>query len=121
MSALRDMDIESITFGRLDRPGVTASAADPEVLARAVRAHKVGDALAQAALTFALMLAIGAVAFVLSAEHASAASLLIVNGVIDNSAVLIGLAGAGTALLLARRAALRLARVRASETRRRPR
>lgn len=104
------MEVESFSIGRLDRPGVTVSATDPEVLARAVRAHKIGDALAQAALTFALMLAIGAVAFVLSAEHAAAASLLIVNGVIDNSAVLIGLAGAGTALLLARRAALRLSR-----------
>lgn len=105
------MDVGHFTLGRLDRPGAVSSA-DPELLARAVRDHKVGDALAQAALTFALMLAIGAVAFVLSAEHAAAASQLIVNGVIDHSTILLGLAMAGTLLLIGRRATHRFARVR---------
>ncbi|MDI4665100.1 hypothetical protein K9U40_12285 [Xanthobacter autotrophicus] len=111
MSGRCDMEVGHFSLGRLDRPGAGVSSADPEVLARAVRDHKIGDALAQAGLTFALMLAIGAVAFVLSAEHA-AASQLIVNGVIDNSAVLLGLAMAGSAFLLGRHAARRFARVR---------
>ncbi|MEP9349396.1 hypothetical protein [Xanthobacter sp. KR7-225] len=51
------------------------SAADPKLLARAVRAHKAGDAVTQAALTLTLMFAIGAVAFVLSIERAAAAGL----------------------------------------------
>ena len=117
MSNHGDMEIRHLTLGRLDMPAVTASHADPEVLARAVRAHKIGDALAQAALTFALMLAIGAVAFVLSADHAAAASL-IVHSMIDNSAVVAGIALTGIGLLVARRAALRLARVRAQRQRR---
>ncbi|MFG1462046.1 hypothetical protein V5F77_04020, partial [Xanthobacter sp. DSM 24535] len=48
------------------------SCADPDALARAVRNHKAGDALAQAALTIALMLAICAVTVVLSFDRASA-------------------------------------------------
>ncbi|MFG1374000.1 hypothetical protein V5F32_17620 [Xanthobacter oligotrophicus] len=106
------MEVGHFTLGRLDRPGAGVSSADPELLARAVRDHKVGDALAQAALTFALMLAIGAVAFVLSAEHAAAASQLIVNGMIDHSGILLGLAMAGSVLLVGRRAAQRLVRAR---------
>ncbi|QRG04473.1 hypothetical protein EZH22_14785 [Xanthobacter dioxanivorans] len=112
MSGHSAVEMGHFTLGRLDDPGATRSSADPDVLARAVRAHKLGDAVAQAALTFALMLAIGAVAFVLSAEHAAAASQLIVNGVMDNSAVLLALAAIGTALLVARRAAVRVARAR---------
>lgn len=110
MSGRCDTEVGHFILGRLDRPGPGVSSADPEVLARAVRDHKVGDALAQAGLTFALMLAIGAVAFVLSAEHAAAASQLIVNGVIDHSGILLGLAMAGSVLLVGRRAAQRLAR-----------
>ncbi|WP_132032943.1 hypothetical protein [Aquabacter spiritensis] len=54
---------------------VGASAADPEALARAVRKHKTGDAMAQAALTVALMMAICAVTFVLSVDGAAAFTL----------------------------------------------
>ncbi|MFG1379580.1 hypothetical protein [Xanthobacter autotrophicus] len=106
------MEVGHFTLGRLDRPGAGISSADPELLARAVRDHKLGDALAQAALTFALMLAIGAVAFVLSAEHAAAASQFIVNGVMDHSVILLGLAMVGAFLLVGRRAAQRLSRAR---------
>ena len=55
---------------------VGTSASDPEALARAVRKHKTGDAMTQAALTLALMLAICAVTFVLSVDRASAMSLV---------------------------------------------
>ncbi|OYY08031.1 MAG: hypothetical protein B7Y70_13210 [Rhizobiales bacterium 35-68-8] len=55
---------------------VGTSASDPEALARAVRKHKTGDAMTQAALTVALMLAICAVTFVLSVDRASAMSLV---------------------------------------------
>lgn len=113
----RSAEIAHFSMGRLDDPGSPRSSADPDVLARAVRAHKLGDAVAQAALTFALMLAIGAVAFVLSAEHAAAASQLIVNGVIDNSAVLLGLAGGGVVLLLARQVLARQANLRLAQAR----
>lgn len=109
------MEAGHFSFGRLDRAEAGISSADPEMLARAVRDHKLGDAIAQAGLTLALMLAIGAVAFVLSAEHAAAASQVIVDGVIDHSAVAAAGAFAGTAFLLARRAVLRLARVRAGQ------
>ncbi|MDI4656814.1 hypothetical protein [Xanthobacter autotrophicus] len=111
------MDVGHFTLGRLDRLGAGVSSADPEMLARAVRDHKVGDALAQAALTFALMLAIGAVAFVLSAEHAAAASQLIVNGVMDNSVILLGFAMVGAVLLVGRRGAQRLSRARSGVAR----
>lgn len=94
------------------------SAADPDTLARAVRAHKAGDAFAQAALTLALMLAIGAVAFVLSSARAAAAGFL-VEGVADHAATLSAVVVAGGALLLATRADLRRARARASDRRRR--
>ncbi len=52
-----------------------ASTADPDVLARAVRKHKTGDAMAQVFLTLALMLAICAVTFVLSVDRAGALAL----------------------------------------------
>ncbi|WP_127089144.1 hypothetical protein [Aquabacter cavernae] len=55
---------------------VGVSPADPEALARAVRKHKAGDVMAQVALTFALMLAICAVTFVLTVDRAAAASLV---------------------------------------------
>lgn len=92
------------------------SAADPEVLARAVRAHKVGDAFAQAALTLALMLAIGAVAFVLSAERAAAASLLAAGGLPAHAAmlVLIAIGATGCSMLLVGATARRRAVARAS-------
>ncbi|WP_454917593.1 hypothetical protein [Xanthobacter sediminis] len=93
------------------------SPADPDTLARAVRAHKAGDAFAQAALTLALMLAIGAVAFVLSSGRAAAAGFL-VEGVADHAAVLSAVAVAGGALLLAAQAHLRRVRVRALNRRR---
>ncbi|MEW6257000.1 MAG: hypothetical protein AB1592_13685 [Pseudomonadota bacterium] len=54
---------------------VGASPADPEALARAVRKHKAGDVMAQVALTFALMLAICAVTFVLTVDRASAMTM----------------------------------------------
>jgi len=62
-------------FRELGMLQVGASAADPEALARVVRNHKAGDALAQAALTVALMLAICAVTFALSMDRAAAATL----------------------------------------------
>ena len=117
MSERCDMAVGHFPLGRRERPGAGVSSADPEVLARAVRDHKVGDAIAQACLTFALMLAIGAVAFVLSAEHAAAATQLIMNGVIDHSGILLGLAMAGGALLVGRRAAQRLALARSRGSR----
>lgn len=101
MSDPRDMEMGRFTLGWRDRASGLSPVADPEVLARAVRAHKVGDAFTQAALTFALMLAIGAVAFVLSAEHAAAAGL-IVGSVMEHSAVLAAIAVAGGSLFLAR-------------------
>lgn len=51
---------------------VGVSPADPEALARAVRKHKAADVMAQVGLTFALMLAICAVTFVLTVDRASA-------------------------------------------------
>lgn len=77
------------------------SPTDPEVLARAVRAHKAGDAFAQAALTVTLMVAIGTVAFVLSAERAAAASLLAAGGMPFHmtAAILAAVAVVGCALL----------------------
>lgn len=87
------------------------SAADPDTLARVVQAHKTGDAVAQAVLTLALVLAIGAVAVVLSVERASAAGFLM-RGVMDHSAALAAVAVVGGAVLLATRSALRLIRVR---------
>lgn len=121
MSGRCDVEVGHFSLTRLsltqgDGKG-RLSAADPDLLARAVRAHKEGDALAQAALTLALMLAIGAVAFVLSASHAAAASELIVNGVWDHSALLIALAAIGSALLIARRAARRLSPARIHDRR----
>lgn len=71
----KNSDLQFDVFG-FDAPGTVTSHADPEVLARAVRAHKAGDAFAQAAIAVALMLAIGAVAFVLSIDRAAAADLV---------------------------------------------
>lgn len=97
MSNLRDMEFEGFGW----RQSQAMPVADPEVLARAVRAHKVGDAMAQAALTIALMIAIGAVAFVLSATGAAAGELF-VGSVIAHSAALAAAALCGGALLLGR-------------------
>lgn len=82
----KPLDLESRVLGHAG-----FSAADPEVLARAVRAHKAGDAVAQAALTLALMFAIGTVAFVLSVDRAAAAGLSAVQGV-SGPALLVGIA-----------------------------
>lgn len=106
----KNSDLQFDVFG-LDAPGAATSHADPEVLARAVRAHKAGDAFAQAAIAVALMLAIGAVAFVLSIDRAAAAGL-----VADAGLQSWGLAGAlalvgGT--LLVSRLALKTARAAA--------
>ncbi|MDQ0504827.1 hypothetical protein [Xanthobacter agilis] len=83
------------------------SPADPDTLARAVRAHKAGDAFAQAALTIALMLAIGVVAFVLSSGHAAAAGFL-VEGVADHAATVGAVAVAAGVLLLGMGATVRM-------------
>lgn len=114
MSPYSDMEMSRFSLVDIDRAG--SSKADPDVLARAVRAHKVGDAMAQAALTIALMVAIGAVAFVLSSGHAAAAGL-IVSGVMDNSAALLVVGLCGVALLVARRVTLRAARIHAARRR----
>lgn len=98
-------------FDRWANGSGALSKADPDTLARAVRAHKAGDAFAQAALTVALMVAIGAVAVVLSTGRASAAGLLVAH-VSDHAAALAGVALVGGALLLAARSALRRAKVR---------
>jgi len=109
-------------LGGFDQWGGELSArseADPDTLARAVRAHKAGDAFAQAALTVALMLAIGAVAFVLSASRASAAGLL-VDGVAAHALPLLAVAaGAGVLILATSRLSVRTVRVRVQERRRR--
>lgn len=94
------------------------SAADPDTLARAVRAHKAGDAFAQAALTVALMLAIGVVAVVLSSGRAAAAGFL-VEGVADHAPTVLALAVTGGALLLAMRVTLRRVQVRVRDRSRR--
>lgn len=94
------------------------SAADPDTLARAVRAHKAGDAFAQAALTVALMLAIGAVAFVLSTGRAAASGFL-AEGMASHAATLAALAVAGGALIVATRVALRRLPARVQHRRRR--
>ncbi|MGU3493308.1 hypothetical protein ACLBXM_04625 [Xanthobacteraceae bacterium A53D] len=70
MSELRDFELQQ--FG--------PSAADPQILARAVKKHQIGDVFAQVALTIVLMLAICAVTFVLSIDRASAAGLETLEG-----------------------------------------
>ena len=91
-------------------PGAT-STADPELLARAVRAHRAGDALAQAAITFALVLAIGAVAFALGVDRAAAAGFASVGASLSPSVLGIALVAAfgalGALALYGPRAALR--------------
>ncbi|MBB6306125.1 hypothetical protein [Xanthobacter tagetidis] len=106
-------DFESRVLGHAGFSARTPlSAADPEVLARAVRAHKAGDAVAQAALTLALMFAIGTVAFVLSIDRAAAATLTAVQSV-SGPALLMGvtLIGGGmlAGLAVRRRAAAKVA------------
>lgn len=101
MSEHRDLDTGAFGLeGLTSRPSF--SAADPDVLARAVRAHKAGDAFAQAAITFALMVAIGWVAFALSAERAAAASLMSAGGLSMPAAgaLLAGICAAGCGLLV---------------------
>ncbi|MEP9352621.1 hypothetical protein ABLE93_03375 [Xanthobacter sp. KR7-65] len=112
MTGRCEMEFGHFSLSRLGDGNGCASPADPDVLARAVRAHKEGDAVAQALLTLALMLAIGAVAVVLSVGHAAAASQLIVNGMWDHSAVLLVLAAVGTGALFAIRYARRAAPAR---------
>lgn len=107
----RDEDASVRGLSDWRRDPLAFSAADPDTLARAVRAHKAGDAFAQAALTLALMLAIGVVAFVLSSGHAAAAGLL-VEGVADHAALVSLIALAGGSLLLGLRVAVRAVRVR---------
>ncbi len=74
--------------------------ADPDTLARLVQDHKRGDAMAQAVLSLTLMLAIGAVAVVLSVEGAAAASLA-VRGVMGDAATFTTVALVGGSLLAA--------------------
>ncbi len=100
----------------LTRRAVRQSPADPELLARAVRAHKEGDALAQAVLTFALMVAIGAVALVLGGRAAMAGDL-IVGSVSDSSGFLLSLGAVGGAILLSAVAARRFATSRVATSR----
>ncbi len=109
-------DLAFDVFG-FDPRGAAKSNADPEMLARAVRAHKAGDAFAQAAITFALMLAIGAVAFVLSSDRAAAADLVAQSGV-GSWAAVSAVAIIGGALLLARSLTLKVARASARGRRR---
>lgn len=91
--------------------GGATSTADPDLLARAVRAHKAGDALAQAAITVALVLAIGAVAFALGVDRAAAAGLVSVGASLASPTfglVLVAAFGVlGALALYAPRAALR--------------
>lgn len=79
------------------------SPADPEALARAVREHKAGDAFTQAVITLALVLAIGAVAFVLGVDRARASDLAAVSQVFGSGSLiaLAGVALAGGTLLIA--------------------
>ncbi|WP_296584120.1 hypothetical protein [Xanthobacter sp.] len=100
----------------LTRRAVRQSPADPELLARAVRAHKEGDAMAQAVLTFALMVAIGAVALVLGG-HAAMAGDLIAGGVKESSGFLLSLGAVGGAVLLSAFASRRLAMSRFATSR----
>ncbi|MFG1226575.1 hypothetical protein [Xanthobacter wiegelii] len=100
----------------LTRRAVRQSPADPELLARAVRAHKEGDALAQAVLTFALMVAIGAVALVLGG-HAAMASDLIAGSVKDSSGFLLSLGAVGGTVFLCALAARRVATSRLATAR----
>ncbi|OYX75680.1 MAG: hypothetical protein B7Y95_01495 [Rhizobiales bacterium 32-66-11] len=103
------------------------SSADPEALARAVRNHKAGDALAQVALTIALMLAICAVTVVLSFDRASASVLnaaeaTMSSSILSSSLLSLSLFGllalAGAAMLTRMRVArLQPVRVRASRPR----
>jgi hypothetical protein len=83
---------------------VGPSAADPDALARVVRNHKTGDAMTQAAITVALMIAICAVTFVLTVDRAAAATLLLDNAGASSfafaTAIGAGLAALGTAILI---------------------
>lgn len=110
-SPLRDTELRGMGLEVWAERDAMRSAADPDTLARVVQAHKTGDAVAQAVLTLALVLAIGAVAVVLSVERASAAGFLM-DGMMDHGATLGAVALAGSAILLAARSALRQIRVR---------
>lgn len=83
------------------------SAADPDALARVVRNHKAGDAMTQAAITVALMIAICAVTFVLTLDRAAAATLLLDDAggpsFAFGLAIGAGVAALGTAVLLGQR------------------
>lgn len=116
VSNLAHSDLAFDVFG-FGPQGAATSNADPEMLARAVRAHKAGDAFAQAAITFALMIAIGAVAFVLSSDRAAAADF-VTQGGFGNWLLAGALAMVG-GTLLARRLVLKAAQV--SARRRHPR
>ncbi len=92
MSEFRDFELQQ--FG--------PSVADPQMLARAVKKHKLGDAMAQIAITIVLMLAICAVTFVLSMDRAAAAGLHDPEGIVVSTsliAILALAAAAGAALL----------------------
>ncbi len=110
-SLLRETELRGMGLEVWAERDAMRSAADPDTLARVVQAHKTGDAVAQAVLTLALVLAIGTVAVVLSVERASAASFLM-RGVMDHSATLGAITVVGGAILLATRSALRQIRVR---------
>lgn len=111
-------DVGSMEAGHfsLTRRAIRQSPADPELLARAVRAHKEGDALAQAVLTFALMVAIGAVALVLGG-HAAMAGDLIAGSVKESSGFLLSLGAVGGAVFLSALAARRVANARLAAAR----
>lgn len=103
-------DVDFDVFAFEGRPA-SVSSADPDVLARAVRAHKAGDAFAQAAITFTLMVAIGAVAFVLSADRAAAAAVQILGTQNIFTPLLVGATLVTGAVFAARAASARLRRV----------
>ncbi|OYY30622.1 MAG: hypothetical protein B7Y65_00490 [Azorhizobium sp. 35-67-15] len=103
-------------------------------MARAVRKHKAGDAMAQVALTIALMLAICAVTVVLSFDRASASVLnaaeatmsssLLSSSLLSSSLLslsLFGLVALAGAALLTRMRVARLQPVRVRASRRLPR
>ncbi|MFG1397399.1 hypothetical protein [Roseixanthobacter pseudopolyaromaticivorans] len=89
------------------------SSADPEALARAVRNHKRGDALAQVALTIALMLAICAVTVVLSFDRASASVLNAAEATMSSSLLSTSLLSLSLLGLVALAGATLMARLRA--------
>lgn len=117
MSQFRDFELQE--FG--------PSATDPQILARAVKKHQIGDVVAQIALTIVLMLAICAVTFVLSLDRAAAASLGPMEGVAVSTSLslsftaILTLFGCAAAMLLVPQRKLKAipVRVRARRTIRR--